>query len=173
MDGKRAGNPEGQVLADLQFAEAVNSEDRRRRGHALKHHLPPGSLTVPQQPRKPRTSELLKCVHSQRQAADGGWRSALKDPETAAAMRALRRRVLKLTDYDAQPATAPELANEWSFRMLNEHQGRCGQRIGPRHRQLLTSLEHPLAYSEHCLGCQKRLDGNARVSLLEPLVIDR
>ena len=36
--------------------------------------------------------------------------------------------------------------------MLNGHQGRCGQPRPPRHQQLETSLEHPLAYDKHCRG---------------------
>ena len=142
------GNPEGDVLQDLQHAESVHEEDRRWRDHTLKRHP---TLLVPAMPRKPRSSELLRFAESQVQAVNGGWRTALRDPEAAAAMRAVRRRVLKLTDFEAKPQTAPTLAKDWSHRVLNGHQIRSGQ---PPPRQLLlrTSLEHPLAYIEHCKG---------------------
>ena len=74
------------------------------------------AVSVPAHQRKPKKAELMSFVRSQASTPNGGWKAALKDPDTAAAMRALQRRVKKLDDFDAPPPPPWVQANDWSYR---------------------------------------------------------
>ncbi|KAL1520336.1 hypothetical protein AB1Y20_021926 [Prymnesium parvum] len=135
-----------QVAENREWEEAIHREDAQSNQHILSRER---WLRV-EQYRRPRRGELLRFTEAQKKS--GEWKAALKDPEAAAAMRALRRRVAALNDFGAPPPIAPASTQEWSYRMLNNHQGRCGRPPPERYQQVRTSVENPLAYNEHCKG---------------------
>ena len=101
---------------NIQREDTIRSEDTTRARHILKHLTSPELLTVTPHPRKPKKAELMNFVRGQASMPNGGWKAALKDPDAAAAMRALQRRVKKLDDFDAPPQPPWVEANDWSYR---------------------------------------------------------
>ena len=121
-----AKGEQNQTHADIGWRELVNKEDR-----IWKRFLQPV-------PPAPRRQNLVTFYDGLRE--EGGWDSAVRDPQVAQALRHLRRRVAQLQ--------APETAgvpSDLAFRSLN---GRNGRERGPRQAEFRTSIIHPLAYAE-------------------------
>ncbi|KAL3927334.1 MAG: hypothetical protein SGPRY_002867 [Prymnesium sp.] len=97
------------------FLEVIKVEDMQRARQILAASRPEEGLRLPPF-RQPRKAELLSFVRSQTQTPNGGWKVALGDPEAAAAMRALQRRVRKLDDLGRPFPGAAAEAKTWSYR---------------------------------------------------------